>query len=191
MRTITRFGGLVPSIAVVVVGWRLGVAGADAAIKIRPQVEVSDASREQVELVRWAIGRFEVAGLTAPSVRIAFRDDADDCGEHLGFARGDRVDVCAALVNAMTRRILLHEVGHVWLDQNTGPSTRRGFLELRGLPSWNSPGDPWELRGFEQGAEIISWALGERILTAQIPDNRPDALGRAFAFLTGRALPTT
>jgi len=190
MRTITRFGALVLAVAVVVAGWRLGAAGADTGFMVRPQVEVVGATGDQLELVRWAVGRFEAAGLEAPSVRIAFWDEPDGCGDHQGFAKGGRVDVCTALVNVMTRRILLHELGHVWLDQNTTPSIRAGFVELRGLPSWNASADPWRLRGYEQGAEIIGWALGERILSAQIPDIRPEALGRAFAFLTGRALPT-
>jgi hypothetical protein len=190
MRTVIRIAGLGLSIALTVAGWRLGSAGADAGVMIRPHVEVTHATREQLELVRWAVGRFEAAGLRAPSVRIAFHDEPDGCREHLGFARGDRVDVCTALVNAMTRRALLHEMGHVWLDQHSTPSIRAGFLALRRLPSWSSPSDPWQLRGFEQGAEIIAWALGERILTAQIPDNRPGALGVAFELLTGVVPPT-
>jgi hypothetical protein len=81
----------------------------------------------------------------------------------------------ATSVNAMTRRTMLHEIGHIWLDTNTTQSLRDRFLELRGLRSWNASSDPWELRGSEQGAEIMSWALGERILTAQIPTQRSRA----------------
>ena len=188
MRTVARFAGL-GLIAIVIPAWWLGSAGADNAVTIGRHVEVTNATRGQLELVAWAVGRFQAAGLTAPSVRIAFHEDPSCCGEHLGFARGDRVDVCTTLVNAMTRRTLLHEMGHVWLDQHTSPSTRSGFLALRGLSSWNSSTDPWELRGFEQGAEIVAWALGERILTAQIPDNGPSQLTRAFEMLVGRSLP--
>lgn len=190
MRTVTRLGWLGLSIAIAVAGWRLGSAQADGGVRVRPQVEVTNATPEQVDLVAWAVGRFEAAGLVAPSVRIEFDDDPTGCGEHLGFARGERVDVCTVLINAMARRVLLHEMGHVWLEQNTTEGTREGFLELRGLPSWNASGDPWRLRGYEQGAEILSWALGERILSPQIPNARPAALGRAFRFLTGRVLPT-
>jgi len=41
----------------------------------------------------------------------------------------------------------------------------------------------------EQGAEIISWALGNRILTAQIPDNGAARLAAGFELLTGIELP--
>ena len=69
----------------------------------------------------------------------------------------------------------------VWLDQNVGLSTRKRFLDLRGLAAWDVQSDPWQLRGYEQGAEIIAWALGERILTPQIAD--------AYELVTGQPLP--
>ena len=47
----------------------------------------------------------------------------------------------------------------------------------------------WDDRGYEQGAEIMAWALGDRILTAQIPDNDPAQLGAAFELLTGVVVP--
>jgi len=84
---------------------------------------------------------------------------------------------------------MLHEIGHIWLDANTTQSLRDRFLEFRGLRSWDASSDPWELRGYEQGAEIMSWALGEWILTAQIPNNDPEQLAPAFELLTGVELP--
>ena len=44
-------------------------------------------------------------------------------------------------------------------------------------------------RGYEHGAEIIAWAIGERILTAQIPDNDVVQMGDAYRLLTGRPIP--
>ena len=67
------------------------------------------------------------------------------------------MDVCTTLVNAMTRRNLLHEMGHIWLDQNVTESTRARFLQLQGLVSWNTVSVPWRVRGYEQAAEIIAW----------------------------------
>ena len=99
------------------------------------------------------------------------------------------MDVCTTLLNAMTRRTLLHEMSHVWLDQHTNVSTRSSFLNLRGLASWNSRRDPWRFRGFEQAAEILSWGLGERILSAQIPDNDPGQLAGIYELLTRKPLP--
>jgi hypothetical protein len=97
--------------------------------------------------------------------------------------------VCTVLGNEMARRILLHEMGHIWIDQNVSQAKRARFLELRGLRAWNDSTDPWEERGFEQGAEIMAWALGNRILFAQIPANDPVQLGAGFELLTGVPTP--
>jgi hypothetical protein len=108
-----------------------------------------------------------------------------DAVTNFGYARGGRVDICTVLVNEMTRRNLLHEMGHVWIDENVSQEVRAQFLELRGLRSWNAWRDPWDERGCEHGAEIMAWVLGTRILTAQIADNDPSQLGAGFELLTG------
>jgi len=79
-------------------------------------------------------------------------------------------------------------MSHIWLDENVSASTRAEFLKLRELASWNASGDPWELRGYEQGAEIIAWTIGERILTPSIPDNEPSEIASAYELLTGNRL---
>jgi hypothetical protein len=150
---------------------------------------IGTATPQQLELARWGIERFEIAGLKPPSAEIGFHADPSGCAGHLGFARGSHVDVCTTLLNAMTRRVLLHELSHVWLDQHVSPWTRMKFMEVRGLASWNSTENQWRLRGFEQAAETISWAIGERILSPQIPDNEPAQMAGAYALLTGRPLP--
>ena len=158
-------------------------------IEVRPSVTVYDADREQVRLARWAAGRFEDAGLDLPDVDIHFHADVSGCGGHLGYAKDGRVDVCTILVNEMARRSLLHEMGHIWIDRNVSRAERARFLELRGLRTWNTSEADWGNRGYEQGAEIMSWALGNRILSAQIPDNDPQRLEEAFELLTGVRLP--
>ena len=158
-------------------------------IEVRPSVTVYDADREQVRLVRWGADRFEEAGLALPNVEIHFHADASGCEGHLGYAKDGRVDVCTILENEMARRTLLHEMGHIWIDQNVSRAARERFLELRHLSTWNESTADWGERGYEQGAEIVAWALGTRILTAQIPDNRPEQLGVGFEVLTGVAPP--
>jgi hypothetical protein len=73
---------------------------------------------EQVEMARWAVGRFEVAGLALPPVEIRFHDDMDGCGGHLGFYRGGGVDVCGISTNLIARRNLLHEMAHACAEEN-------------------------------------------------------------------------
>lgn len=190
MRTVIKFAAAGMVLPIAITGWSLRPTSGSVAVTIRPNVLVTGtASPAQLGTAAWAVGRFETARLKPPTVEIEFHADATGCGGHLGFARLDRVDVCSVLVNAMSRRALLHELGHVWLEQNTTTATRARFLRSRRLRSWNGSDVEWRSRGFEQGAEIIAWALGERILTAQIPNNEPAEMGDAFELLTGRSLP--
>ena len=154
---------------------------------IRPNVEVTGAT-EQLAMVRWAVEQFEIAGLEPPG-RDLLPPRSSGCGGHLGRARQGEVDVCTTLVDPIARRALLHEMGHIWLDQNLSDPERERFLEVRGLHAWNESSDTWALHGYEQGAEIMAWALGERILTPRIPDNDPIQLARGFELLTGSAPP--
>lgn len=187
MGKIVHLGVAIPLVAGAVLG---AVAGrADAWVEVRPDVRIYGATAEQVELAQWAVGRFGAWGLKAPPVEIRFHGDPGGCGGRLGYAESGRVDVCTTLVNVMTRRILLHEMAHIWLDVNTDAAVRERFMELRGLRAWNASTDPWERRGYEQGAEVISWAIGERILGAQVSDNDPEALEAGFEILTGIAPP--
>lgn len=186
MRTVTWLGALVFAIAGALAASSLRSIQASHVAVVRPNVEVTGAT-EQLAMARWALERFEIAGLEPPVVEIAFHRGLSGCGGHLGFARQGEVDVCTTLVDPIARRALLHELGHIWLDQNLSDTERERFLEVRGLQAWNDSSDTWALRGYEQGAEIMAWALGERILTPQIPDNEPIRLARGFELLTGSA----
>jgi hypothetical protein len=190
MRTPTAAKILVPALA--------GLAFASSAasgrpasepVYVRPSIAVYEGDPEQVRLVRWAAGRFEHAGLDIPTGEIHFHGSSSGCEGHLGYAQIGRVDVCTVLVNEMARRNLLHEMGHIWVDQNVSHRMRERLLELRHLSTWNASTTDWDERGYEQGAEIMAWGLGTRILTAQIPDNRPEQLGAGFELLTGVAPP--
>jgi hypothetical protein len=190
MRIALRFGTFTLLVATALVGWSFRTSGVLDVVVIRPNVLViGTATPQQLELARWGVERFEIVGLTPPSVEIGFHADPSGCAGHLGYARRAQVDVCTTLLNAMTRRALLHELSHVWLDQNLTTWLRTRFLDVRGLPSWNASEDPWRVRGCEQAAEIISWAIGERILSAQIPDNDRGQMAGAYVLLTGQPLP--
>lgn len=189
MRTVSRLAFTILTLAAVALGLRFGSAQAVGRVAIRPQLLVFEAGPGQLQMARWAARRFEIAELQVPEGEVHFHHDLSACDGHLGWANNGRIDLCASLVDAPTRRALLHEMGHIWLDENITTSERTRFLELRDLSSWNSPNDPWSLRGYEQGAEIIAWALGERILTPSIPDNEPEKLELGFQMLTGIELP--
>jgi hypothetical protein len=188
MRTIGRLGASILALMALATGWSINVGEAPG-LQIRPGIVVFSGDPAQLELARWAVARFERAGLDSPTVEVHFHGDTSGCGGHLGYARDGRVDVCTILENEMARRNLLHEMGHVWIDQNVSRAERVRFLELRGLRTWNASTADWGYRGYEQGAEIVSWALGNRILWAQIPDNDPVRLSAGFELLTGIELP--
>jgi hypothetical protein len=188
MPTVIWFGALVFAIAGALAASSFrSIQATDVAV-IRPNVGVTGTT-EQLAMVRWAVERFEIAGLEPPVVEIAFHRRLSGCGGHLGFARQGKVDLCTTLVDPIARRALLHEMGHIWLDQNLSDPELERFLEVRGLHGWNDSSDTWALRGYEQGAEIMAWALGDRILTPQIPDNEPIQLARGFELLTGSPPP--
>ena len=169
---------------VVVGAWSLA-ARQVSGLELRPGVVVFAQDPAQRRLAEWAVARFERAGLDPPTVEIHFHRGSSGCGGHLGYAQIGRVDVCTVLVNEMARRNLLHEMGHIWIDQNVSQMVREGFLGLRHLSTWNASTADWDERGYEQGAEIMAWALGTRLLTAQIPGNDPGQLEAGFDLLTG------
>ena len=185
MRTGVRLEAIGLVIAVVVGTWSLRSVGAPDGVMIRPDVEVVGATPAQLALARWAIGRFEAEGLHRPAVDVRFHGDRSGCEGNLGHALYGAVDVCTTLANASTRWMLLHEISHIWLDQNVDADLQTRFLELRHLRSWNAADEPWGRRGYEQGAEIIAWYLGERVMTPQIPNVEPEDLVPAIELLTG------
>jgi hypothetical protein len=90
----------------------------------------------------------------------------------------------------VTQRVLLHEMAHAWPIGGLSDADRERFVTARDLPSWDDQGTPWELRGTEQAAEIIAWALLDRdVPVVHIPNAEPDALEAGYRLLTGSAPP--
>ncbi len=189
MRRVTRLGSGIALLLAITSGWRIGSVQASQGLPIRPGFVVYEADAEQVQMARWAANRFEASELGVPQVEVHFHKDLSSCRGNLGYALGGRVDLCRDTVDVPARRALLHEMSHIWMDENLTPSSRMRFLELRDLSGWNASYDPWGLRGYEQGAEVIAWALGERILMPSIPDNEPEQLEIAYGLITGREAP--
>jgi len=126
---------------------------------------------EDLEDLAWAQERFSSAGLEVPAIDIEFHDDADPCEGNMGTMRTEDdasllLRVCADhdkpdVRRSWRRRTLVHELAHVWEARNLDDTTRRTFLELRGLTEWNDRSMPWAQRGTEHAAEIITWAIGD------------------------------
>src|SRR5262245_39129448 len=105
MRTVVWFGALVFAIAGALAASSLRSIQATDVTLIRPNVEVTGAT-EQLAMARWAVERFEIAGLDPPVVDIAFHQGLSGCDGHLGFARQGEVAVCTTLVDPIARRAL-------------------------------------------------------------------------------------
>ena len=96
------------------------------------------------------------------------------------------VDVCTVLVNEMARRNLLHEMGHIWIDQNVPDTRRERFLELRGLSLMERIDRPVARARLRAGRRDRWRGRSETGSSrAQIPDNEPAQLAAAFELLTG------
>jgi hypothetical protein len=153
------------------------------------RIRVFGADTEHQRLTRWAFGRYERAGLHVPPIDVHFHADTSGCYGHLGAELGGRVDVCVVIVSEIARDVLLHEMGHAWIDENVSASVRERFLEMRGLRAWNDQSVIWDARGFEHGAEIIAWGVGTRYIAPSIPDRDPERLAAGWELLTSAALP--
>ncbi|MGA9161644.1 MAG: hypothetical protein WB297_12390 [Actinomycetota bacterium] len=156
-----------------------------APVAIAPGIRAFGADAEHQRLVRWALGRYQHAGLGVPAVEVHFHPDTSGCYGHIGSELGGRIDICVVIVSEIARDAVLHEMGHVWVDENVSATVRERFMRMRGLTAWNDQNVIWDDRGFEHAAETLTWALGHRFIAPGIPDNDPDRLTAAFELLTG------
>jgi hypothetical protein len=160
--------------------------------RVDTQARITGGTRAQQEMARWAIGRFEAAGLSAPPLEIRFHPTPHGCGDRLGRYEDGTADLCGVHVNMLSRRTLLHEIAHGWVGSTVSAGLRARFLRLRQLESWNDPGADWQERGTEHAAEIIGWALCGKGMGTQLPSiprHDPDQLAAGYELLTGSPLP--
>jgi hypothetical protein len=172
---------LAATIVLGLAGWRAGSG-----------VAVEGGTPEQQVMTLESAGRFREAGLGEPTVLIRFHADREDCGGRTGIHENGIVDLCGIHTNDLSRRTVLHEMAHAWLDANLSADLEERFLRMRQLDTWNDHDAGWEERGTEHAAEIIEWALdgqGIGMDLPSIPDNDPALLADAYRLLTGRSLP--
>jgi hypothetical protein len=93
-------------------------------------------------------------GAAATGVEIRFHGEASGCDGHFGLALNGHVDIYTTLVNAMTRRLVLHEMSHIWLNQNVGAELRRRFMQRQGIRHWNDLSEPWRLLRAPHGDQV-------------------------------------
>lgn len=151
-------------------------------------------SATDTALLEWAVSRFALAGLELPQVHVEFHVQKEACAGHPGLFRDQpkpRIDICGfSEFSTAAKKTTLHELAHAWAHENLTGDEIDQFLDSRGLDVWAGPQAPWELKGSEHAAEIISWALFDRELDlVTIPDAGLEATAAAYRFLTGASLP--
>ncbi len=103
-------------------------------------------------LLAWGLGRFEAAGLTPPTIASAtftlcseFCDEMraryrpTDEGADIGFCF-DESNACpndgCASFTALGRQLVLHELGHAWIEALVDENVRQRFTDFVGLEVW-------------------------------------------------------
>jgi hypothetical protein len=187
-----RFPLVIPLLLVFFALGPVGIAGGDA---VEPPLTIDDSQWEgDIALLQWATSRFARAELELPVVEFVFHDEMEACSGHPGLYRdrpSPRIDICGfSNISTAAKRTTLHELAHAWAHENLTDDDIDKFLTVRRLDTWAGPEAPWELRGSEHAAEIVSWALFDRELDlVTIPDADMEAIEASYRLLTGKSLP--
>ena len=81
-------------------------------------------------------------------------------------------------------------MGHVWIGETSPIRCASGSSRCAACGPGTRPPSLWDDRGFEHGAEIIAWGLGNRYMAPSIPDRDPARLAAVFELLTATPVPT-
>lgn len=146
------------------------------------------------------IAAFEDAGFDAPEFLARFHTSDEPCKGHCGLntltSDGvSTVNVCAThenelVVEMIRERTLMHEVAHVWVEQNVSQAQRAAFMAIRGLDVWEDGTlASWEKLGAEHAAEILLWGMTDetRNINFRIDDSDIANLRAAYRILTEAA----
>lgn len=157
-----------------------------------------------VGLVDWGLERFTRAGLAEPTLARASVASGDDGDERRGWVAmtdqgavvslDEDLRVCCAGFRGVVilcdeaKRCMLHELAHVWIDQNVDAESRERFMAHTGATVWDDPAVPWHARGVEQAAETLAWGLlAEPAAVPTCPESVCLRRVTGFSILTGRA----
>jgi hypothetical protein len=148
------------------------------------ETTIHTETEEQRELVTWALGRFETAGLELPPIEINLHTDRAECGGN----NGSLTDLNGAgyvIHSCGVDFTLLHELAHAWDMHSLDDETRERFLGIADADTWNNSED-WNLAGGEHAANVIAWGLmDERINQTRTRPYDHDSMLEGFDILTG------
>jgi hypothetical protein len=145
---------------------------------------VTGGTARQRELAAWALEQYRSAGLDLPVLQVHLHSDPAECKGNRGlFSSGStpwKVTVCTE-----DQMVYLHEIGHGWSESNLSEDERSGYVEERGLESWNDPDTAWGDRGSEDAANTLAWGLVDDPISDMLPDGPLAQRNEAFRMLTG------
>ena len=148
-------------------------------------ISIIAETTEQEDTVRWALGRFEAAGLQLPTLTIYMHENRADCGGNNG-SMGDLPNGEYVIHSCGVDFTLLHELTHAWDMHQLDDETRAKFLELAKADVWRNP-DSWHLSGAEHAANVVAWGLmDERINQTRTRPYDHRSMLRGFRILTGQ-----
>lgn len=152
----------------------------------QPGIQIDADDPAQLKMARWAVGRFEEAGLALPDLRIVFP------GRDLSLCDGAPATALTSQRPIEIRMcwndkfMLLHELAHAWDAHNLTKNCRKRFMALRtDVDGWTGAAIPWDRRGIEHAANVIAWGLLEDPHpVSRTHPNDPDSMIEAFMLLT-------
>lgn len=112
-----------------------------------------DASESSV--IASAVARFDRAALDLPSIHIRRAGGDGPCEPHGRTA--DTWPLIYITICEVTEAVVVHELAHAWTFDHLGPTDQVEWNHRRGVPTWLSRQEPWELRGSEHAADILTW----------------------------------
>lgn len=166
-------------------------------------IAVRNGTADLNRLVAWALGRFDAAGLTPPTITsVTFTLYSERCDDFRAYwhatPEGDeltycfdedlacRDDTCAGFTPA-GRAAVLHELAHAWMHATLDEDVERRFADHVRLEVWDDRTVAWDRRAVEHAAETISWGLMDReVRMLMIGNPDPEHLAAGFRILTGR-----
>ncbi len=183
-------------------------------------VEMRNGTPLTEEFVAWGLAQFTAAGLPLPQVASVALDPFDPCcrastgsahwdGCSTGILLCDDASAIGTAIAAQSadgatallgtgepawspssRALLLHELGHAWVNAWVDDETRAELIASVGAESWNDEDTPWGSRGSEWAAETLAWGLGGGgDVPARLDGATDQLLVETWTLLTGTALP--
>lgn len=166
------------------------------------QVEIANGTPAIEILLTETLQQFALVGLELPDFeRVTFEptrqcenrsgrliQDADSRRLFICFFASDLCETASTCGEPPLRvkALILHELAHAWIIDHVDDEERDQLLTDVGLELWDDQSVPWNRRGVEYAAEVISWGLLEgRIPMVRIGSPPCAELAESFSTLTG------